>query len=62
MRYLRRGVWFLVSRMAVLVLVLSLIVVVFYEAMDMTNIQDRSNKAQQMALHGLILVFIDQLH
>ena len=39
MRYLRRGVWFLVSRMAVLVLVLSLIVVVFYEAMDMTNIQ-----------------------
>ena len=39
MRYISRGIWFLVSRLAVVVLALSLAVVVFYEAMDYTNIQ-----------------------
>ena len=39
MKYLRRGIWFVVSRLAVLVLILSLVVVAFYEAMNVSNIQ-----------------------
>ena len=39
MKYLRRFLWFIASRLLVLVLVASLLVVSFYYAMNLTNIQ-----------------------
>ncbi len=39
MKYLRRLLWFIASRLFVAVLVLSLLVVSFYYAMNLTNIQ-----------------------
>ncbi len=38
-RLIRRGVWFLLGRLVLLLLLLGLVVVVFYEAMDYSNIQ-----------------------
>jgi len=38
-KYLRRLIWFLASRLALFTLLLSLCVVVFYESMNMANIQ-----------------------
>ncbi len=39
MKYLRRGVWYLASRLLVICLVFGLIITVFYYAMNLTNIQ-----------------------
>lgn len=39
MKYLRRLVWFLAARLFIVTMVLSLAVVVFYYAMNVTNIQ-----------------------
>ena len=39
MKYLRRGIWYLASRLLVICLVFGLIITVFYYAMNLTNIQ-----------------------
>ena len=39
MKYLRRGVWYLASRLLVICLVFGLIITVFYYTMNLTNIQ-----------------------
>ena len=39
MKYLRRGVWYLASRLLLICLVFGLIITVFYYAMNLTNIQ-----------------------
>ena len=39
MKYLRRGIWYLASRMLLVSLILALVITVFYYAMNLTNIQ-----------------------
>ena len=39
MKYLRRGIWYVASRLLVICLVLGLIITVFYYTMNLTNIQ-----------------------
>lgn len=39
MKYLRRGVWFLASRLFLLTLILGIAITVFYYAMNLSNIQ-----------------------
>ena len=39
MKYLRRGIWYLATRLLVICLVFGLIITVFYYAMNLTNIQ-----------------------
>ncbi|MBR4575963.1 MAG: hypothetical protein IKO25_02060 [Clostridia bacterium] len=39
MKYLRRGIWFVAGRLAVLCLILGLAITVFYYAMNLSNIQ-----------------------
>ena len=39
MKYLRRGIWYLASRLLLICVVLALMITVFYYAMNVTNIQ-----------------------
>ncbi len=39
MKYLRRGIWYLASRLLLICIILALMIVVFYYAMNVTNIQ-----------------------
>ncbi|MCR5296370.1 MAG: hypothetical protein K6E17_03080 [Clostridiales bacterium] len=39
MKYLRRGIWFVASRLLLICLILGLMITVFYYAMNLTNIQ-----------------------
>ena len=39
MKYLRRGVWYLASRLLLICIILALMITVFYYAMNLTNIQ-----------------------
>ena len=39
MKYLRRGIWYLASRLLLVSLILALMITVFYYAMNLTNIQ-----------------------
>ena len=39
MKYLRRGIWYLASRLLLICIILALMIVVFYYAMNLTNIQ-----------------------
>lgn len=39
MKYLRRGIWYLASRLLLICIILALMITVFYYAMNVTNIQ-----------------------
>ena len=56
MKYLRRGIWYLASRLLVICLVFGLIITVFYYAMNLTNIQiivkDGMAKRAQVVMMG----------
>ena len=39
MKYLRRGIWYLASRLLLICLILAMMITVFYYAMNATNIQ-----------------------
>lgn len=39
MKYLRRGIWYLASRLLLICLILAMMITVFYYAMNLTNIQ-----------------------
>ena len=56
MKYLRRGIWFVASRLLLICLILGLMITVFYYAMNLTNIQiilkDGMAKRAQVVMMG----------
>ena len=45
MKYLRRLIWFIASRLLLIVLILGLMVIAFYYAMNLTNVRSSSRTA-----------------